>query len=1567
MPTMTYPITVTTPIADKILEVEVLADISHIPTSMQVGLTIVNGSLVNELPFTFVQGAVDNNTLKITNLTSTSIFIIFSDSLSTDVQYLELDNAVEYDYIRTTDAPLLMKYNALHNFYDGSGNSLDDRSYNSPFRTTALNLTEKSVLDMKLQAAYDGSINIIFTDDSNPIRIVNSRFTVNETTTVATIIDRRARKDANTYNEEKFHQTELIPKAISIPTLTFNGLLSGGNLTGGGYKYYFKYVTADGAETDIIEESRLVSVHEGATTVNAVGLSGANTSNASSFTLTNLDQSFYGITVYFTIATGEVDTVLVAYKIDSPYIITNNATCNILHTGYETKTLIDISTLSLTYSLISRSKTLDVVNNRLIVGNTDSLDVYDEALAIAASGIPIYESDFYVVQHSQLDSSTDILAEQNYSNPKFIYDQLGYWKGETYELGVVFITNDGVSPVYPIQGIDAIDTSLSGWGYNNDMLGGLYTGFSAFGQNALGVYRTNDRKDLWHFDYVTNELSFIGTNLMVDITNIGKIEDPTKRPKGFFFVRRPRKKDCLLQGLITPVATVPVESKFGSEYEISGFGNWCGLGLTSTPAKGNVKFVPAPKCIMPFGVEEVATSAMTYTPMLDAAGADVKTVGAVVGSTVVLTSVEGLDAGDSVKFAGYSTGTISYVTEGSNSITLIGAPMPAPVGGTLVSVGKKGSGISTDFYIQAPIKDYNLLKSWAFYSPDVDCASPLYASMFNGSKVGIRCTKQSFSTEQVNVTTGHEAPLNVVSPLYFRINGTISTYNSANELSGDKSAYASYVDTGAPGVAPKGFGGSIDRNLFCYWGKAVGASDFLEGTILSKISAATTEQFASGNPIGKEISYRPGSCLAYGKYVGLKLNGSVDEFQALNMVPNTEYMNTHALNSLMFTNNGWLKEYPDNIDDSNLGYVASIYSSPLGIPLTYEAWTARYLSDEDTEYVAISPRYRYSDHFTPSGEVIGSNVVPLYGGDCYIGVAWKQVYHPLGIIEAPQTNDINAYKTTRRSLGLLPYGLAIPIPAQSNYNFNIRSKERIDDREYKVYGTDRSFLPLRGKDLIRGNRQYETSLYNHGYNSQDKSGFNQFRLNVNAPFYRFQYPNRVYASNQSSENEFVNAFSIFKGLNYKDYNSDLGAITKIMSLNNVMILVFSDGVARVGIDERSMVSQDTGGIFVDNANVLSRSDVQNSSYGSSYLHSVCASNNFVYGVDFTRLKIWRTNGDKFEIISDLKIQNLLKTIQRNIITYSRFDASTDWIDIYSQFDSRKNELYFTFVTRTTHKYDVHQAIVYNETLQIWVCITDDNRKFIFESNEYRYSFPAISGIYNKIYRYQAINPVSIDANLDVFGEYNKFYGDIYDMSFDYHVIDEQALYKLFNNIYVIGNNSLPNSIVYSSDTNISTTQILTPYTNIRYPMLDSNNIPILVSGGAGTQILYLAPFPPQVNPSYRYLMYGDFISIIGDDAHDIYNFVVISYNGSVLIVDRQLPKEFTNKQLYYGYGSGIPMRLTDSSFEESYGVISCQFNKNIGINPTKLRGKWMRFSQTYKGTAPVYISGIITDYGVSLS
>jgi hypothetical protein len=130
-------------------------------------------------------------------------------------------------------------------------------------RARTLNFSLNNPVDIEIQPSYDGTVNLILTDNLNPPRLINSRFSATEGKRYY-VVDRFGTKDTNLYNFDKIDsQTKLYKTINKIPKLDFVQLLQNGKLPVGNYVFYFRLVDADDNETDIITESGVVSCHIG--------------------------------------------------------------------------------------------------------------------------------------------------------------------------------------------------------------------------------------------------------------------------------------------------------------------------------------------------------------------------------------------------------------------------------------------------------------------------------------------------------------------------------------------------------------------------------------------------------------------------------------------------------------------------------------------------------------------------------------------------------------------------------------------------------------------------------------------------------------------------------------------------------------------------------------------------------------------------------------------------------------------------------------------------------------------------------------------------------------------------------------------------------------------------------------------------------------------------------------------------------------------------------------------------------------------------------------------------------
>lgn len=336
------------------------------------------------------------------------------------------------------------------------------------FETNELQFSINHPVNILPQYSYDGSVNLILNDGKNIPRLINSRFSPLGRNKYQ-IVDRKGDNDTNIYDQgAQFDiDTSLYKKTNYIPKLVFQGTLPSGNLSIGNYHFYFKYMDADGNETDYVAESGLVSIFIGDEPYNInSGFRNQNSYKGVSFTLSNLDSGYQYMSVYFTRATSDINenSTTSAYKINQKYIINSANICQVKVTGFEDTTEISLDEINLSYQIAGSICTQASCQNRLFLGNITKTDIdYKELTDISLRFIPtIYREDYDITQKISTDYQVQSDYKNSYYNSKFIYNKVGYWTQEIYRLGVVYIMKDNtLSPVFNIRGKANIDDSNS--------------------------------------------------------------------------------------------------------------------------------------------------------------------------------------------------------------------------------------------------------------------------------------------------------------------------------------------------------------------------------------------------------------------------------------------------------------------------------------------------------------------------------------------------------------------------------------------------------------------------------------------------------------------------------------------------------------------------------------------------------------------------------------------------------------------------------------------------------------------------------------------------------------------------------------------------------------------------------------------------------------------------------------------------------------------------------------------------------------------------------------------------
>ena len=450
-----------------------------------------------------------------------------------------------------TEGDIAWEYNPLRNVKDNDGNITDFKIDNNQ-----LKIDLETPVDIECQQSYDGSVNLILNDDKNPPRIINNRISLLENNKYK-IVNRNQTKQSNIYNIDKIDQeTRLFRNVQVIPKLQLNKVSTFGQLKGGNYIFYLKYLDSDFNETDIAAETGIISIFNGSISTPRT-CSGAfideRTDKSILLSLTNIDTSFTYFNLYYVRNTCDENGVLIQevkkinrnYEIDSEYQL-------ITITGFEELIDITIDDLNIQYNYVESVKTQTQVQNMLFFGNVEknndkNAELRNLSLHIIAKEHIGENIGFVDYETFSTDAKLDE-SQIEYYSPNNIYYKLGYVPGEMYRFGIVYIFNDDhLSPVYNLRGVDFNNTDDKiNFEFKNKIEQIEFTDFidkSKF-SNTGGVFRFS--KDNSVIDYNNSEVHPICLKFEIPDIVLNKIKE--FNIKGFYFVRQKRIPNFIAQG-----------------------------------------------------------------------------------------------------------------------------------------------------------------------------------------------------------------------------------------------------------------------------------------------------------------------------------------------------------------------------------------------------------------------------------------------------------------------------------------------------------------------------------------------------------------------------------------------------------------------------------------------------------------------------------------------------------------------------------------------------------------------------------------------------------------------------------------------------------------------------------------------------------------------------------------------------------------------------------------------------------------------------------------------------------
>ena len=344
-----------------------------------------------------------------------------------------------------------------------------------------------------------------------------------------------------------------------------------------------------------------------------------------------------------------------------------------------------------------------------------------------------------------------------------------------------------------------------------------------------------------------------------------------------------------------------------------------------------------------------------------------------------------------------------------------------------------------------------------------------------------------------------------------------------------------------------------------------------------------------------------------------------------------------------------------------------------------------------------------------------------YRGDCFIGnytvriqrnfldpevpladtildsLTWKNNY--TGFSSNGSLDKENIGKINRADVNAVRLGHWVTFKICSNINLAYRAIDETHSTEVGLSGKYRGFYPLNAMSTRAESKIPDSTVVNVGYNSTTSD--KQYVTLPDVPYIKNIFENRIMFSDIHVNDAFKNNYRVFQGLDYKDITRQYGAIVKIFEWKTNLLVVFENGVGLVPINERALAGTGAGGeILIKGAGVLSENIIPlSTNYGSSWRDSIISTTGFVYGVDTTAKKIWRTNGENFEIVSDFKMQKFLN----DNITLGETEK-TPMIairNVKTHYNAFKGDVMFTFYDSTRDDEEIEWNICFNEQLGKW--------------------------------------------------------------------------------------------------------------------------------------------------------------------------------------------------------------------------------------------------------------------------
>ena len=1158
------------------------------------------------------------------------------------------------------------------------------------FITNELSFNLSHPVDILPQYSYDGSVNLILNDGLNIPRLINSRFTVTGRNTYK-VIDRKGDNDTNIYDQgEQFDvDTSLFKNVNKIPKLEYLGTTSG-NMKIGNYHFYFKYADADGNESDWVAESGLVSVFMGNTpqSVNT-GIRDENSIKSVRFKLSNIDIGYSFVKIYYTRYSADIDSnfIVSAKRIDKNFIINNSGTCMILITGDEDETEVTLEEINSSFDVIQNAQTQCSAANRLFMANIHKSKVeYDILSKLSLCFCPYKSEEPYPLINGGMDETYNISATSDgYYDTQFIYDKTGYWPGELYRIGIVYILKDGsLSPVFNIRGATNIPTKIDAAGNTVEQYYIEQVFRKEFANKEPNIQNVLDTIDYSEEDYMIiggkannenakgvlqlsdtpyqeqNPFPIIGINIT---SHYSVIDELKKYSKGFFFVRQKRIPLTLCQGIVvgldnesrTPtlptiggvLSEVNLTNSFVETSDINDI-NFISEGflsryMFSLKAKSTGFFNKLIKALGVVAVLAVAAVATVFTcgvggAVVGGALATAFTAGA--GAALGALGTIGIVAGATL---GVTATVISAQTIALKARQARNKKQAQAIKGRNEEIPKGykreeqeySRKLVQDLAERYIIKDPSKNSPDAIVVPDYQVNQPYYNQFLTGDNFTVKLT--------------YEQPItNFLNDGYFESYDR-HFYTSSYITQNDNRSYKVKL-VGVPDGCPiKMIGDSKYRARAGYAEEAY-KYEFQGVAYQDSENKKDNSDIVRGN---------------YGSFVGMQgyIGHACDQVNI--MIPGYRENNLFNYIQLRAQDTSAFYAISDRIDLNNLQKQNTILKES-----NKDKQDFSYIYYRGDSYIC-QYTHRINRNFNDPSAPYNDKIVDEN--------SWKDNYNPDTPEDFQKINlgDVNA----------IELGLWLTFWVRSSYNLNIRTIDKSNVDEYLMCGNYRSFYPNYGQLASGGYKIPDSAQYNKGFT---KSVSEKYYFEVpNVPYIKQEFQNRIVFSDIHINDAYKNGFRVIRTMNHKDYPMTYGSITKLIELKNALLIVFEHGIGLVSINNSAEHP----------SQILSDLNIISDTYGSQWKDSIIKTPSGVYGVDTVAKKIWRVKEGQIELISDMKVQEFLNN---NIsLTERELTPIIGVRNVKTVYNAFKHDIMFTFYDNLHGVHEKSWNLCWNEILGIF--------------------------------------------------------------------------------------------------------------------------------------------------------------------------------------------------------------------------------------------------------------------------